>query len=129
VERSSDLELLRGFLLMLAMTVPTLSVLAQATDRVRDAARDEGLVRFAIATCFTSGSPEQIKLNGQSARYIRSLSAASAIPVADLEKLVEDGLAKATATKKLSAEQCKKGRNDTAKLISNRDVELGGGSK
>jgi hypothetical protein len=118
---------IRIWLLALAVAAPILPVLvAQEPDKVREAAHDEGLVRFVIAVCFTTGSHEQLKLNEQSARYIRSLSAASAIPVSELERLVDDGFAKAKTTKRISAEQCKNGRDITLKLLSERDAGLGG---
>lgn len=104
-------------------TAPPLA--AQPVDAVRNAARDEGVVRFALYACFVSDSAEQKMLNAQSSRFIRSLSAASGLPVVELESLAASGLANAQATKKLSSEQCKKGRDATVKLLSERDVVIG----
>jgi hypothetical protein len=99
-------------------------LMAQSVDAVFTAARGEGLVRFVVGTCFQAGSPEQRRLNALSARYIRSLSSASSIPVGDLEKRADEGLASAKSTKKLSGEQCKKGLDATVKLLNDRDSGL-----
>jgi hypothetical protein len=110
---------------LLAAIGATSSVLAQPADAVRNAARGEGVVRFAVAICFVSDSTEQSRLNAQSSRYIRSLSSASGLPVAELEGLAASGLANAKSSKKLSPEQCKKGRQATVKLLNERDMALG----
>lgn len=111
----------RFYILVLGLSAMGCVALAQTPDRVRNAARGEGLVRFAVSSCFASGSTERAKLGEQSTRYIQKLSAASAIAVAELERVVDDALAQAKAGKPLSAQQCNKGRDATIKLLHDRD--------
>ena len=98
-------------------------------NRVRETARNEGVVRHVINRCWEENSPIAVRLRQMSAKYIANLSAVTGVPVSDVEVITQKATSEAAARKPLTDEQCKNARAKAVKLFEDRDAKLEGTPK
>lgn len=100
-----------------------------AADIKHDAlalAKGEGGVRDVVRQCWESAPSERVKLMKMSADYIGRLSLATGVAAAELNAALEAGEAAAASRRKLSADQCKKARELTPKILEERGRNVSG---
>lgn len=87
-------------------------------------ARAEGSVRTVIAACFSADAATHGELSDMSDRFIRTLSSAMAIPLAELEAEVAAGVADSSGDVPKLATRCESQRERLTDLFRRRDDEL-----
>lgn len=115
---------------ILLMCIPMMMVgSVAAADVTTDAlalAKSEGRVRDVVRQCWESAPGERAKLLKMSSEYMARLSLVTGVGAAELNAALEAGEAAAATKKKLGADQCKKARELTPKMLEMRGRNVAG---